>query len=105
MFLLKIILETKSSKRPVLIFPQATRTDVNDKIPFKKGVSRIYEKLKFKCVPVALNSGYVWPKSGNLSSNKTITISILSSIPVGLDADEFQKKIEEDLYKELENIN
>ena len=101
----KILFETKSSKRPILIFPQATRTDVNDKTPFKKGVSRIYEKLKFKCVPVALNSGRVWPKSGNLSSNKTITISILSSIPVGLDADEFQKKIEGDLYKELENIH
>ena len=101
----KIISVTNNSKRPVIIFPQATRTNIEDKVPFKKGVSKIYEKLKFKCVPVALNSGYVWPKSGNLSSNKTITISILSSIPVGLDADEFQKKIEEDLYKELENIN
>ena len=100
----KIISETRSSKRPVLIFPQATRTEVNEKIPFKKGVSRIYEKLNFQCVPVALNSGDVWPKSGNLNSGKTITISILNSIPAGLDTFEFQKKVEEDLYKELDNI-
>ncbi len=100
----KIISETSSSKRPVLIFPQATRTNINDKIPFKKGVSKIYEKLKFKCVPVALNSGDVWPKSGNLNPNKVITISILNSIPVGLNVEEFQKKIEEDLYQELDNI-
>ncbi len=100
----KIISETSSSKRPVLIFPQATRTNINDKIPFKKGVSKIYEKLKFKCVPVALNSGDVWPKSGNLNPNKVITISILNSIPVGLNVEEFQKKIEEDLYEELDNI-
>tara|TARA_B100001121_G_scaffold309510_1_gene336628 strand:+ start:2444 stop:3145 length:702 start_codon:yes stop_codon:yes gene_type:complete len=100
----KIILETNKSKRPILIFPQATRTPIDEKIPFKKGVSKIYEKLNFKCVPVALNSGDVWPKSGKLNANKTITISILEYIPVGLNLDEFQKKIEEDLYKELDNI-
>ena len=100
----KIISITKESNRPVIIFPQATRTPINEKIPFKKGVSKIYEKLNFICVPVALNSGLVWPKSGKLSPNKTITISILKNIPAGLNIDNFQKKIEEDLYNELDNI-
>ena len=100
----KIISVTNNSKRPVIIFPQATRTNIEDKVPFKKGVSKIYEKLKFFCVPVALNSGNVWPKSGKINSNKTITISILSQIPFGLKADIFLKKLEEDLYKELDNI-
>ena len=100
----KIISITKDSNRPVIIFPQATRTPVNEKIPFKKGVSKIYEKLNFICVPVALNSGLVWPKSGKLSPNKTITISILKNIPAGLNTENFQKKIEEDLYNELDNI-
>ncbi len=101
----KIISITKESNRPVIIFPQATRTPINEKIPFKKGVSKIYEKLNFICVPVALNSGLVWPKSGKLSPNKTITISILKNIPAGLNIDNFQKKIEEDLYTELDNIH
>ncbi len=100
----KIILITKSTKRPVIIFPQATRTFIDDKVPFKKGVSKIYEKLNFICLPVALNSGDVWPKSGRLNSNKTITISILNHIPVGLKSEEFQKKIEDDLYSELKKI-
>ncbi len=100
----KIISVTNHSKRPVIIFPQATRTNIEDKVPFKKGVSKIYEKLKFFCVPVALNSGNVWPKSGKINSNKTITISILGQIPFGLKADIFLKKLEEDLYKELDNI-
>ena len=55
-------------------------------------------------MPVALNSGDVWPKSGRLNSNKTITISILNHIPVGLKSEEFQKKIEDDLYSELDKI-
>tara|TARA_B100002019_G_scaffold290654_1_gene308822 strand:+ start:1431 stop:2132 length:702 start_codon:yes stop_codon:yes gene_type:complete len=101
----KIIETTKRTKRPVLIFPQATRTHVNEKVPFKKGVSKIYEKLNFACVPVALNSGNVWPRSGKLFPNKTITISILKNIPVGLNSDDFQKEIEHVLYKELEEID
>ncbi len=100
----KIISITNETKRPIIIFPQSTRTPVNEKKPFKKGVSKIYEKLNFVCLPVALNSGIVWPKSGALCSNKTITISILSSIPTGLSADVFQNKIEEALYNELDKI-
>ena len=100
----KIISITNSTKRPVIIFPQATRTQIDDKQPFKKGVSKIYEKLNFICVPVALNSGIVWPKSGKLNSNKTITISILKHIPVGLDPDVFLQKLETELYNELDII-
>ena len=100
----RIVSETTSSKRPLIIFPQATRTLIEDKIPFKKGVSKIYEKLNFMCIPVALNSGDVWPKSGKLTTNKTITVSILEHIPSGLDNADFIKKLEENLYRELENI-
>jgi len=100
----KIISITNNTKRPLIIFPQATRTQIDDKQPFKKGVSKIYEKLNFICVPIALNSGIVWPKSGKLNSNKTITVSILEHIPVGLDPDDFLKKLESALYSELEKI-
>ena len=100
----KILSTTTNSSRPVIIFPQASRTPINDKTPFKKGVSKIYEKLNFICIPVALNSGDIWPKSGILNSNKTITVSILNHIPVGLKAEEFQKKIEQVLYNELDRI-
>ena len=100
----KIISVTKNTKRPVIIFPQATRTLPDNKIPFKKGVSKIYEKLNFTCVPVALNSGDVWPKNGKLKSNTIIKISIIKSIPSGLEPNVFQEKIQEDLYNELEKI-
>ena len=89
----KILSITTNTKRPVIIFPQATRTAIDDKQPFKKGVSKIYEKLNFICVPVALNSGIVWPKSGKLNSNRTITVSILENIPAGLNSKDFLKKL------------
>ena len=78
-----------NSNRPLIIFPQGTRVLPNERPEFKKGVSRIYENLKILCQPVAINSGYVWPKKGYKQINKTITISILKPIQAGLTKEEF----------------
>ena len=100
----KIISVTTNTRRPIIIFPQATRTPVDERAPFKKGVSKIYEKLNLACLPIALNSGDIWPKSGRLNKNRKIVISILQQIPAGLNPDDFLKKIENDLYEELAKI-
>ena len=94
-----------SSKRPLIIFPQSTRVLPNERPPFKKGASRIYEELKIPCQPVAINSGYVWPKKGPKSSYKTITISILKPIPAGLPKEEFLNNLEKNIYEELDLLN
>ena len=94
-----------SSKRPLIIFPQGTRVLPNERPPFKKGASRIYEQLKIACQPVAINSGYVWPKKGLKNSHKTITISILKPIASGLSKDEFIKNLENNIYEELNLLN
>ena len=79
----------ESTDRPIIIFPQATRIAPDDRSQFKKGASRIYEALNIKCQPVAINSGTVWPKSGKLMANRTLTISILKPIDSGLDSKQF----------------
>ena len=94
-----------SSDRPLIIFPQGTRVLPNERPPFKKGVSRIYEKLKIACQPVAINSGYVWPKSGAKISNKTITISILKQINNDLEKEIFLRTLEDKIYSELNLMN
>jgi len=94
-----------SSDRPLIIFPQGTRVLPNERPPFKKGASRIYEKLKIACQPIAINSGYVWPKSGQKITNRTITISILSRINNNLDKEIFLKTLEDKIYSELDLIN
>ena len=95
----------KKSNRPILIFPQATRVLPDDRIPFKKGVGRIYKELNIKCQPVAINSGRVWQKNNILKTNKSVTISILNLIDPGLDPKDFISKIEKNIYAELDLID
>ena len=101
----KIKISLKSTDRPIIIFPQATRVTADDRSPFKKGASRIYETLNIKCQPVAINSGTVWPKSGKLIANKTLTISILKPIDPGIDSKKFLEILENSIYKELDSIS
>jgi len=95
----------KNEKRPLLIFPQGTRVNVSDKVPFKKGVGRIYEALNIPCVPVALNSGKVWPKYGIIKYPGKITVSFLKPIKPGLNRDDFIKNLETEIYDEIKNIS
>ena len=100
-FIEKIKQAIDKTKRPVIIFPQATRVLPNEIVPFKKGVGRIYKELNIKCQPVAVDSGKVWPKSGKIKSNKTITISILKPINSGIEEKEFLNLLENEIYSEL----
>jgi 1-acyl-sn-glycerol-3-phosphate acyltransferase len=94
-----------NSERPLIIFPQGTRTQPEERPPFKKGAARIYEQLKIACQPVAINSGFVWPKQGPKKSNKKITISILPSLNYNLDGGNFTKNLEGKIYSELDRIS
>ena len=101
----EILKTVNKSDRPLIIFPQATRVSPWERPPFKKGVARIYEELKIFCQPIAINSGYVWPKKGKMNSKKNITISILKPITPGLKKDEFLKILENNIYYELNDLN
>jgi len=104
-FFEKVARVIKNENRPLLIFPQGTRTKVDENIPFKKGVGRIYQALNISCVPIALNSGNVWPKKGIKKYPGTITISLLEPIKPGLNRNEFVKKLEDKIYEEIKNIS
>ena len=101
----KVALIVKNENRPLLIFPQGTRVRAEERIPFKKGVGRIYETLNISCVPIALNSGNVWPKEGIIKNPGKITISLLPSIKPGLNRDVFIKELENSIYEEIKNIS
>ena len=97
--------QINSSNRPLIIFPQGTRLPPEDRTPFKKGTSRIYEELKISCQPIAINSGNTWPKKGSKKINTILTISILKPIEPGLEKAIFLKELENIIYSELDVLN
>ena len=61
----------------VVIFPQGTRVPVGgsiDKYPYQAGITALYNSCGVKVVPVALNSGFFWPKGKIMKKSGAITI-------------------------------
>jgi 1-acyl-sn-glycerol-3-phosphate acyltransferase len=101
----KIKKNVQKYNRPLLIFPQGTRVEFNDRSPFKKGVGRIYDSLKIPCIPVALNSGKIWPKNSFIKYPGDIHVSFLEPIEPGLEKKIFLKVLEEKIYSETEKYS
>ena len=98
----KIKTTINKNNRPLLIFPQGTRVKFGERAPFKKGVGRIYDSLNLPCIPIALNSGKVWPKNSFMKYKGDIHVSFLEPIMPGKDKNEFIREIEDKIYNENE---
>ena len=70
----------KNSKRPLIIFPQGTRVNPDERPLFKRGLGRIYEKFKIFCNQIAINFEIVCQKIVVKNQNKKITVPILQPI-------------------------
>ena len=101
----KVRKRIETSKRPLLIFPQGTRVKLDEQPPFKKVLGRIYKALNLPCVPVALNTGKVWPKNSFLKYPGDIHISFLEPIMSGKNNEEFVKDIENKIYTEIKKFH
>ena len=92
------------NNRPLLIFPQGTRVEFKEIVPFKKGVGRIYDSLGLHCIPVALNSGKIWPKNSFFKYPGDIHVTFLEPIEPGLEKNTFIRTLEEKIYTEMESF-
>lgn len=80
--------------RSIVIFPQGTRTAVGKKMPYKRGISALYEELNIPIVPIALNSGIFWGRKSFKKKSGTITVEFLPIIPAGLSTEEMMEKLQ-----------
>ena len=75
--------------RPIVIFPEGSRTAPGVKGMFHPGVAGLYRHLTLPVVPVALDSGLYWPRRQMVKKPGTIVVEYLPAIPPGLPRPEF----------------
>jgi len=79
--------------RPVVIYPQGTRTAPQTWQPYRSGITVLYETLGLPVVPIALNSGMYWPRRSFLKHPGTILVEVLPAIPPGLGREAFVREL------------
>ena len=85
--------------RPLLIFPEGTRTPIGEKKPYKYGITALYKGLNVPCLPVAVNTGYFWPRRKFFRYPGKMIIEFLKPIEPGLEAEDFSKILEQTIEK------
>ena len=81
-----------ASGRPVVIFPEGTRVGVGEMPALAAGFAGLYKMLKLPVVPVALDSGSVWPKSF-IKYPGTVHMKVAPPIPPGLPRADIEARV------------
>lgn len=82
-----------AADRPIVIFPEGSRVPFGEAPPLKAGVSGLYKMLKIPVVPLALDSGRLWPRQSFVKRAGTITLEFGETIPPGLGREDFEARL------------
>jgi 1-acyl-sn-glycerol-3-phosphate acyltransferase len=92
--LVKAAAERAAQKRPIIIYPQGTRTPPGTIRELQRGVGVLYDQLKIPVVPVTLNSGEFWGREAFLKYPGVIDVMVHPAIPPGLQREEMMARLE-----------
>jgi len=81
--------------RPVIIFPEGTRTQPGQRVDYNPGIAAMYSQCGVPVIPVALNSGLFWGRRSYLKFPGTITAEFQPPIPPGLKRRDFMAALED----------
>lgn len=106
--LIKLIKDVKESKevyhRPVAIFPEGTRTDKQELLPFKEGTNIIAKKLELRVQPIVITgSKWVLNEHSKTAHSGTVKYEFLPSISVKSDDEEWFNTVRKDMQKVIDD--
>ncbi|GAB5374786.1 MAG: lysophospholipid acyltransferase family protein [Acuticoccus sp.] len=88
----------------IVIFPEGTRRVISAPPDYKAGAFYLYDQLKVPIVPVALNSGLLWPRHRFVRYPGTITVSFLPAIEPGLPRAEVKARLMRAIERETDRL-
>lgn len=90
----------------VVVFPEGTRVAPGERREYQPGGAWLASKTGTPVVPVALNSGELWPRNAFLKHPGTITVSIGAAIDAkGLAPDDINRRVEDWIEAEVARIS
>lgn len=78
--------------RAIIIYPEGTRVAPGERPPLRPGFAGLYRALALPVVPVAVDSGRLWPKA-LLKRSGTVRFRIGDAIPPGLKREEIEARV------------
>ena len=79
--------------RPIVIFPEGTRVPPGERPPLQPGFAGLYRALKLPVVPVALDSGRLWPRHRFVKRPGIVTMRFGDPLPAGLPRREIEAAV------------
>jgi 1-acyl-sn-glycerol-3-phosphate acyltransferase len=91
--LLRAAAEAVAEGRPIVIFPEGTRVSPGERPPLEPGFAGLYRALNLPVVPVALDSGRIWPRRSFVKRPGVVTMRFGEIIPPGLPRREAEARV------------
>lgn len=85
--------EAVAEGRSILIFPEGTRVEPGAQPPLQGGFAGLYRRFGLPVVPVALDSGRLWPRRGLAKRSGVVTIRFGEPLPPGLPRAELEQRV------------
>lgn len=79
--------------RPLAIFPEGTRIPPGQQPPLQAGFAGLYRAFGIPVVPVALDSGRLWPRGSVIKKAGVVTVRFGAAIPPGLPRKEIEARV------------
>lgn len=79
--------------RAIAIFPEGTRVPHGASPPLRAGFAGLYKSLNLPVVPLACDSGRVWPRRAFVKRPGVVTFRVGATIPPGLPREEAEARV------------
>jgi 1-acyl-sn-glycerol-3-phosphate acyltransferase len=101
--MLKAGQDAVAAGRPLAIFPEGTRIPPGQQPPLQAGFAGLYRAFGIPVVPIALNSGRLWPRGSIIKKAGIVTVRFGPPIPPGLSRKEIEARVHAAINA-LENV-
>jgi 1-acyl-sn-glycerol-3-phosphate acyltransferase len=91
--MLKAANDAVAAGRAIVIFPEGTRVLPGEQPPLQPGFAGLYRSLGVPVVPVALNSGRLWPRRSFVKRPGVVTMRFGEPIPPGLPRGDIEARV------------